>query len=165
VGIEMVQSAVGLLASVPAALVHALNLLVTSSRAFVLLRSRDGDKGVDLAGALLRRRRRRLSVDWVAGRQRRSSVLAVAGPVGARLRIHASARMGVAMRHVWIRRIRRVLPIRVGWTRSRNRRIYRHIVVRIDGVGLMAWPIVLGHGRTVLLLRHTSAAGAAGRMV
>lgn len=92
-------------------------------------------------------------------------MLAVAGPVRARLRVHATAGMGVAMRHVWIRRIRRVLPVRVGWTRSRNRRIYRHIVVRIDGVGLMAWPVVLGHRRTVLLLRHTSAAGAAGWMV
>lgn len=92
-------------------------------------------------------------------------MLAITGPVGSGLRIHAAAGMGVAMRHVWVWRIRRVLPVRVGWTRSRNRRIYRHIVVRIDGVGLMARPIVLGHRRTVLLLRHTSAAGGAGRMV
>jgi hypothetical protein len=44
VRVKMVQSAVGLLATVPAALVHALNLLVTSSRALVLLCPRDGYK-------------------------------------------------------------------------------------------------------------------------
>lgn len=260
--VEMVQSAIGLLTSIPAALVHALDFLIASTRALVLLSAGDRNERVNLfrveftsvfvlcaskeasstrgalwrtkgvsvsssmihllspahaptqlqmrakigqlnfpsrrkqslfppnfhifflplslialealantmlhtylARSLLRSRRWGLSVDGVAGSQRRSSMLAVPGPVGSGLRIHASALMGVAMRHVWIRRIRRVLPIRVGWTRSRNRRIYRHIVVRIDGVGLMARPIVLGHRRTVLLLRHTSAARAAGRMV
>lgn len=138
--VEMVQSAVGLLASIPAALVHALDFLIASAGALVLLRAWDGHERVNLAGSLLRSRGWGLGIDWVAGSQRRSSMLAVPGPVGSGLRIHASAGMGVAMRHVWIRRIRRVLPIRVGWTRSRNRRI-------------------------VLLLRHTSAARAAGRMV
>lgn len=47
--IEMVESAVGLLASVPATLVHALNLLVASARALVLLRSRDRNKRVHLS--------------------------------------------------------------------------------------------------------------------
>lgn len=42
----MVQSAVGFLAAVPAALVHALNLLVPATGALVLLRAWDGDKRV-----------------------------------------------------------------------------------------------------------------------
>lgn len=48
VGIEMVQSAVGLFATVPATLVHALNLLVSSSRTLMLLRSGDGHERVNL---------------------------------------------------------------------------------------------------------------------
>lgn len=48
VGIEMVQSAVGLFATVPATLIHALDLLVTSSRTLVLLCTRDGHERVNL---------------------------------------------------------------------------------------------------------------------
>jgi hypothetical protein len=48
VGVQVVQRAVGLLAAVPAALVHALDLLVASARALVLLRTGDGDERVDL---------------------------------------------------------------------------------------------------------------------
>lgn len=48
VSIEVVQSAVCLLATVPSALVHALNLLVSSPRSLVLLRAWYGHKAVDL---------------------------------------------------------------------------------------------------------------------
>ena len=48
VSVEVVQGAVCLLAAVPSALVHAINLLVPSSGALVLLCARDGDEGVDL---------------------------------------------------------------------------------------------------------------------
>lgn len=48
VGVEMVQSAIGLFATIPAALVHALNLLVPSSGTLVLLRAGNGHKGVNL---------------------------------------------------------------------------------------------------------------------
>lgn len=49
-GVQMVQCAVGLLAAVPAALVHALDLLIASARSLVLLRTRNGHKAVDLRG-------------------------------------------------------------------------------------------------------------------
>lgn len=48
VGVEMVQSSVGLLATVPATLVHALDFLIPSPRTLVLLSTRDGHKGVNL---------------------------------------------------------------------------------------------------------------------
>ena len=47
-GIEMVQRAISLLASIPSTLVHALDLFVTSARALVLLGTGDRDEGVDL---------------------------------------------------------------------------------------------------------------------
>jgi hypothetical protein len=43
----MVQGSVGLLAPVPATLVHALNLLVAPARSLVLLRAGDGHKRID----------------------------------------------------------------------------------------------------------------------
>lgn len=46
-GIEMVQGAIGLFATVPAALVHALNLFVTAARPLVLLGTGNGHEGVD----------------------------------------------------------------------------------------------------------------------
>ena len=93
-------------------------------------------------------------------------MLAIASPVWTRLSVHAAAGVGVAMRHIWVWPVRRVLPIRVGWARRRDGRIYRYIVVRFYRMGMMVSPIRLGHRRTVwLLLRHTSAAGAAGWMV
>lgn len=48
VGVEMVQSAVGLFTTVPATLVHALDLLISSSRTLVLLRAGDGHERVNL---------------------------------------------------------------------------------------------------------------------
>jgi hypothetical protein len=47
VGIEMVEGAVGLLAALPAALVHALDLLVAAARALMLLGAGDGNERVD----------------------------------------------------------------------------------------------------------------------
>ena len=47
VRVEMVQRAIGLFASVPAAFVHALDFLVAPARALVLLRAGDGNKRVD----------------------------------------------------------------------------------------------------------------------
>jgi hypothetical protein len=94
-----------------------------------------------------------------------SGVLAVASPVGSRLRIHATL-VRIAVSHVWIR-VRRVLSVRIGRTRCRDGRIYGYIVVRPVRLGLMASFIMLGHRRTVwLLLRHTSSvACGTGRMI
>lgn len=47
-GIEMVQCAICLLASVPSALVHPLDLFVSATRTLVLLSTGDWDEGVDL---------------------------------------------------------------------------------------------------------------------
>ena len=43
-GIEMIQGSVSLFTPIPSALVHALDLLVSSSRALVLLGTWNGDK-------------------------------------------------------------------------------------------------------------------------
>lgn len=48
VGVQVVESAVSLLATVPATLVHALDLLVPTARSFMLLSAGDGDKAVNL---------------------------------------------------------------------------------------------------------------------
>lgn len=53
VGVQVVQGAIGLLATVPAALVHALDFLVTSTGTLVLLGAGDGDEGVDLRERML----------------------------------------------------------------------------------------------------------------
>ena len=53
VGVEMVQGTVGLLAAVPTALVHALDLLIPSARSLVLLRARDGYERVHLLSTIL----------------------------------------------------------------------------------------------------------------
>lgn len=46
VRVQMVQGAVGLLATVPTALVHALNLFIPSAGSLVLLRARNGNERV-----------------------------------------------------------------------------------------------------------------------
>ena len=46
--VEMVQCSVCLFATIPATFVHSLNLLVSSSRSFVLLRTGDWHEGVNL---------------------------------------------------------------------------------------------------------------------
>jgi hypothetical protein len=47
VRVQVVQRSVGLLATIPATLVHAFNLLVTPARTLVLLRAGDWNKRVD----------------------------------------------------------------------------------------------------------------------
>jgi hypothetical protein len=47
-GVEVVQCAIGLLASIVATLVHALNLLVASPGPLVLLCARNRDEAIDL---------------------------------------------------------------------------------------------------------------------
>lgn len=54
VGIEMVQSAIRLLAAIPATLVHSLDLLVSPPRPLMLLRTRDRDERVHLVAKLSR---------------------------------------------------------------------------------------------------------------
>lgn len=46
--IEVIESTIGLLATVPAALVHSLNFLVAPTGALVLLRARNGNEAEDL---------------------------------------------------------------------------------------------------------------------
>lgn len=46
VRIQVIESTIGLFASVPAALVHALDFFVSSTRSLVLLRAWDRDKRV-----------------------------------------------------------------------------------------------------------------------
>lgn len=48
VGVQVVESTVGLLTPVPAALVHTLNFLVPATRSLVLLRTGDWNERVDL---------------------------------------------------------------------------------------------------------------------
>jgi len=52
-GIEMIQCAISLLASVPSTLVHALDLFISSTRALVLLGTGNRNEGVDLRGKVL----------------------------------------------------------------------------------------------------------------
>jgi len=47
VGVQVVQRSVRLFATVPAALVHALDFFIASARSLVLLCARDRDKRVD----------------------------------------------------------------------------------------------------------------------
>lgn len=47
-GVQVVESTVGLLTPVPAALVHTLNFLVPATRSLVLLRTGDWNERVDL---------------------------------------------------------------------------------------------------------------------
>jgi hypothetical protein len=49
-GIQVIKSSVGLLAPVPATLVHALDFFITTTRSLVLLRARDWNERVDLLG-------------------------------------------------------------------------------------------------------------------
>lgn len=65
VSIQMIQRAIRLLAAIPSALIHALDLFVSPARPLVLLRSRDGNKRIDLIRALLRRASGRvIHVSW-----------------------------------------------------------------------------------------------------
>lgn len=48
VGVEMIQCAISLLAAIPSTLIHALNLLITTSRTFVLLCAGNWDERINL---------------------------------------------------------------------------------------------------------------------
>jgi hypothetical protein len=93
-------------------------------------------------------------------------MLAVTRPIWTRL-VHAATWMrGVAVGHVRVRCVRRMLrAVRVCWTRRRDGRIYRYIVVRLVRVGFITSPVLRGHGRTVWvwLLSHGAVAGATAR--
>jgi hypothetical protein len=52
VSIQVIQGAIGLFAAIPAALVHSLNFLVSTTRSLVLLRARNRNKGVNLESIL-----------------------------------------------------------------------------------------------------------------
>jgi hypothetical protein len=98
-------------------------------------------------------------------------LLPIAGPVWPRLRIKPSRMLCVAMRHVLLGRIGRVLTMRVSGTRRSDGGIYRNIAVRFGTLLriLMVASILQRHGRrTCWCLRHTSSAAAtlgASRMV
>ena len=47
VRVQVVQSAIRLFTTVPAAFVHALNFFISSTWSLVLLCARNGDKGID----------------------------------------------------------------------------------------------------------------------
>ena len=51
--VEVVQCAVSLLATVPSALVHALDLFISATWTLVLLRAWNWDEGVDLGKRML----------------------------------------------------------------------------------------------------------------
>lgn len=48
VSVQVVQCTIGFFTAIPSTLVHALNLLVSSPRSFVLLRTWNGNEGVNL---------------------------------------------------------------------------------------------------------------------
>lgn len=127
--------------------------------------SRDEDEAAYLVRALLGSRSGRLSIDGMAGGEGSSAVLGgVSSPFRPRLCVHVRVGVRVAMRHVRVGRIGRVLlAIGISRTGLGNGRIYRHLGVRIDG-RLMVSPIRLGQRRTVLL-RHTAGRGRRGRVV
>ncbi|KAI1107277.1 hypothetical protein F4804DRAFT_223039 [Jackrogersella minutella] len=51
--VQMVKCAICLFASLPTAFVHPLDFFISSSRSFVLLRSRDGYEGINLLRTIL----------------------------------------------------------------------------------------------------------------
>jgi len=172
-GIEMVQRAVSLLAALPAALIHALNLLVPPPGPLVLLSARNGDEAVDLyqsvsatcsplhqalrggswaylvGTALASSRRGSLVEDVRSGGDVAGRLLGVTAPVGARLGIQAGGSgVLIALRHVLGRRsIWRVLAVRrICRAGTCNGGIYRQSGVRLGLLlqgVVMAMPIVV----------------------
>jgi hypothetical protein len=126
VGVKVVQCAIGLFATVPAALVHALNLFISSTGTLVLLGPRDGDEGVDLT---------RTGSSWgcrggcLGSTDRVSAVhgvlsSSIASPVRSRLCVHGAAGgvLRVAVLHITSLRVGRVLAVVrwVGWAGRSN---------------------------------------------
>lgn len=75
----------------------------------------------------------------------RRAVLAVVAPFRSGLRVHVRVGVRVAVSHLRVGRIRRVLAVGVSRTWLSNGGIYRHLGVRIDTGGLMVSCICLGH--------------------
>ena len=142
VGIEVVQCAIGLFTSIPSTFVHALDFLVATAGALVLLGARDGDEGVDLrerVGLLLHVRislvlgimntnlsrsspgRGRRGCRRHGGRGRRMGAvgrdgvrvrLTILAPFGATVHASLAGVPGVGLCHVVLRRVGRVLAWR-----------------------------------------------------
>lgn len=70
VGVEVVQCTICLLATVPSAFVHALNLLISATWTLVLLRTWNWDERVDL-GKLVLRCKKWLAIDLTNVREKR----------------------------------------------------------------------------------------------
>lgn len=159
--VQMVQSAVSFLAPVPAAFVHALDLLVASARSLVLLGPGNRHETEDLRRALADAPVRRLGrsqdthlitasalicggsrllvrkdasvVAWGDGR-----VVSVASPVGAGLGVDVVS-LRVAVGHILCGRgVRACLWVRVlRWALRRDRGVYWNITVRFDLLGIL----------------------------
>lgn len=100
VSVEMIQRAICLLATIPTALVHALNFFIAPSGSLMLLRSGNWDERVDLIWTLLRcARGRAIHVSWG---QWRCAVTTIARPVWPCLRVHPTAWVRVPMSHVGV---------------------------------------------------------------
>lgn len=152
--IQVIQGPVCFFTSIPAALVHALNLFVTATGSLVLLRTRNGDKGIDLhqitlvaspwgkikgimAAYLARARRGRcLRRTWDP---RASRVRVGAGHAVLR-RVASPLLVWRTLLHIrgvlWLVGVLHVLTLRVGgvgrvcWTGLRNGGVYRKVRVR-----------------------------------
>jgi hypothetical protein len=102
--IKVVERTIRLFATIPATLVHALDLLVSPARSLVLLSSRNWYKRVNLIRALL------WCIGWRAVHVTWSywgrAVATIACPVWPRLGIHATARVGIPVSHVGVGTVR-----------------------------------------------------------
>lgn len=183
--VQMVQCTVCLLASLPSTLVHAFNLFVAATRAFVLLSTWDWDKGVDL-----RKRVRILfqglsQTDGVEGMRATHLTRTWSGTGWGSLGRGSCSRRAVGSpgHSMWMASVllgpvlgisRRWMTLvvihvvgrvwRIGWvgrTWRSNVRIYRYIRVRLNVWRMMMVirvSILQGHRRTCCL-SHTSCIG------
>jgi hypothetical protein len=85
-------------------------------------------------------------------------MLTITAPIRARLGIHATALMGMIVRHI---RIHHVLRVRIWRGRRRDRRICRYFIARLVREVLIAPSVLLGQGRFLSMVWHTSAAHSA----
>jgi len=122
VSVQVVQCAVGLFATVPAALVHALDFLVSSAWTLVLLSTRNGDERVNLT----RTRSSRGCRGRCLGSTDRISAVhgvlssGITSPVGSRLCVHGAAGgvLRIAVRHITLLRVWAVLAVVLGVGRA-----------------------------------------------
>jgi len=169
--IKMIQCTICLLAALPSAFVHPLNLFIAAARALVLLSTGNGDEGVNL-----RQRLRILSMSKYDARHR----VRIIYLSGARSSCNGSAhsgehsgytvwlsrillgpwvisllRVALVLGHVVVGRVRRVWW--VGRTRLGYGRIYRYLGIRLMWgiVMVILLSILQRHGRT-FCLSHSS---------